>query len=85
LISLSAFQRSYSIFSTKDTRGRQSLSQSKQPRSAATATALPAPLRGKMANPIRDIHQYAFIESLLNLEPNIHQYAFIESLIIQTW
>ena len=31
-----------------------------------------------MANPIRDIHQYAFIENLLNPDPVIHQYAFIE-------
>jgi hypothetical protein len=34
-----------------------------------------------MANPIRDIHQYAFIESMLNPDPNIHKYAFIEDFI----
>ncbi len=36
---------------------------------------------GKMANPIRDIHKYAFIENLLNPDPVIHQYAFIENLL----
>jgi len=44
LILLSAFQRSYSMFSGKDTGSRLRLSQSKQLRSAATATAQPAHL-----------------------------------------
>jgi hypothetical protein len=43
LILLRAFQRSYSELLEKDTSGRLRLSQSKQPRSAATATAQPAP------------------------------------------
>jgi hypothetical protein len=58
---LSAFQKSYNVFSGKDTR--QHLSQSKQPRSAATATVLPADnLKIGIANHTENIHQYAFIE-----------------------
>ncbi len=60
---LRAFQRSYSELLEKDTRGRLRLSQSKQPRSAATATAQPAlSHQGRMANHPQNIHQYALIE-----------------------
>jgi hypothetical protein len=87
LVLLSAFQKPYSVFSTKDSRGRQSLSQSKQPRSAATATAQPArkvrwriPFEISMnthllkiySNPDRVIHKYAFIENFIQTRLSIN-------------
>jgi hypothetical protein len=64
---LSAFQKSYNVFSGKDTRQGQA---KPKPKQAATqrrdgdGAACPCP-EGKMANPIRDIHQHAFIDKKL--------------------
>jgi hypothetical protein len=68
LILLRAFQRSYSGLLGRDTgQGGQA---KPKPKQAATqrrdgdGAACPCP-EGKMANPIRDIHQYAFIDKKL--------------------